>query len=469
MEVDHGNLVRMLFVILVLVAISLAAPQEGTLGWPPELDNRNPDTKSLTGRKIERYVHGSRPSWGYPVTAVAEWAYPPPRESGDDRQNHNSFYVVSPVKPGPKAPLYVVLHSASRTAFDYLGWAFLNRKVTVSDDQASAMTNVPDEFYGLYLNSTDEEWWGWGEERQSSPKSMYVTAPGEVRVLDTIEWVVDHYKIDRNRIYLAGVSMGGSGTLAIGMSHGDVFAAIRATVPAGTDYASYLMGGFGPWPEITASAATREAWIRHISRFDRPEPPIIVDFSAQNDTWAVTQSALLQAAQVGRLPLIMGWGAFGHTPFASHIGEFGNCEVVLAFPWLQIRKDEAYPVFTHASSDQRSPWLNAPVDYDQTGQINAYFRWKVEVDESYEFRILLWMDNPRIKNSVDMPKSSTANVTLRRLQHLYVGPSKQYQWKLLREARVVGEGVTVPDSANLLTIQQVNLSTKPIELMVKPD
>jgi len=68
-----------------------------------------------------------------------------------------------------------------------------------------------------------------------------------------------------------------------------------------------------------------------------------------------------------------------------------------------------------------------------------------------------------------MPKSSTANVTPRRLQHLYVGPSKQYQWKLLREGPVVGEGMTVPDPANLLTIRQVNLSTKPIELMVKPD
>ena len=57
--------------------------------------------------------------------------------------------------------------------------------------------------------------------------------PVERRVIDCVKWVIQTYEIDPNRVYLSGNSMGGSGTLGIGLRHGDVFAAIKANVPAG--------------------------------------------------------------------------------------------------------------------------------------------------------------------------------------------------------------------------------------------
>ena len=42
----------------------------------------------------------------------------------------------------------------------------------------------------------------------------------EKRVLSTVEWVVAKFGIDRNRVYLNGISMGGSGSLGIGMIRG---------------------------------------------------------------------------------------------------------------------------------------------------------------------------------------------------------------------------------------------------------
>jgi predicted peptidase len=51
-------------------------------------------------------------------------------------------------------------------------------------------------------------------------------------VIDTVKWVIKEYGIDADRAYLCGNSMGGSGTLGIGMRHGEVFAAIKANVPA---------------------------------------------------------------------------------------------------------------------------------------------------------------------------------------------------------------------------------------------
>lgn len=88
--------------------------------------------------------------------------------------------------------------------------------------------------------------------------------------------------------------MSGNGTLAIGMAHGDIFAAVRTTVPAGTGYASYLRGGFAPSPDFDATQAERDEWMRRAAGVGLPDPPVIVDFSSQLDGWAMTQPALLQ-------------------------------------------------------------------------------------------------------------------------------------------------------------------------------
>jgi len=57
-------------------------------------------------------------------------------------------------------------------------------------------------------------------------------------VIDTVMWVVKQYELDENRVYLCGNSMGGSGSLGIGMRHGNVFAAIKANVPAKIEHVS---------------------------------------------------------------------------------------------------------------------------------------------------------------------------------------------------------------------------------------
>ena len=109
-----------------LIGTALAAD------WPPTLDGKNTTTQSVDGRTIERYIHGPREAWGYKVNP-GEWNYPPAQETAAPGQNHNSFYLVAPKVPRDNAPLCVVLHSATRTAYDYLGYSSLNRKVDQSD------------------------------------------------------------------------------------------------------------------------------------------------------------------------------------------------------------------------------------------------------------------------------------------------------------------------------------------------
>src|SRR3984957_2220340 len=80
-----------------------------SLSWPPILDTQNPTTVSVDGRKIERYIHGGRPEWGYPANAA--WPYPPLEKFESTMQNNNSFYLVSPKVPRDDAPLRVAPHS----------------------------------------------------------------------------------------------------------------------------------------------------------------------------------------------------------------------------------------------------------------------------------------------------------------------------------------------------------------------
>lgn len=392
--------------------------------WPPVLDGKNPTTQSLDGRKIEHYTHGPRAEWGYPDNSPTAWAYPPAPESGRLQQNHDSFYVVSPRRPRRNAPLCVVLHAANRTAFDYMGYQFLNRKIDGVGDPPHVMTRMPDDCYGLFLNSPNAEWWGWRTVSHDMAKYADTPTPAEKRVLDTIQWVAMHYKIDRNRIYLSGVSMGGCGTLGIGLPHGDIFAAIFADVPAGTEYLA-LRRGFPAPLAPDASPAERDIWTKKISGLGLPDPPVVVDFSAPNDSWSKTQPVLLEAALAGHLPLILAWGPFGHSSFSLPIAKYPQCDVVLAYPWREIRKNSAYPVFTNASSDQRAPWLGTSSDFDESGQMNAYLRWKDQQDKPTRFSMQLWVAHPTVENPpATMPDAATADVTLRRLQHFKVQPEK---------------------------------------------
>jgi len=445
------------------------ALSRGDADWPPTLDRDCPLNCATDGRKIERYVHGPREQWGYSPNLDGMWEFPACRETGHFQQNHNSFYLVSPKNPRPGAPMCVVLHSANRTAYDYMAYQHLGRKIDGGDDPATVATRSPDDFYALYLSSTNGEWYGWSARRYDK-KKLNVPSPAEKRFLDTIEWVVTRYGIDRNRIYLCGVSMGGCGTLGLGMPHGDVFAAIRPQVPAGTEYAAACMGGFPPAPPADAPQAERDTWLKNISAVGLPDPPVILDFSAQNDNWCKTQPALLAAAQAGHLPLVVSWGLFGHTTFTSHVAKYPICDAALAFPWFEIRRNEAYPVFTNASSDQHCPWLGDGKNVDESGQINAYFRWKAQSDAATGITMQLWLAHPAVANPpANMPNASTADITLRRLRNFKVQPGATYAWRLTRDGRPVASGTVVPDVANLLTIPRVTVTTAPAELSVMAD
>ena len=177
--------------------------------------------------------------------------------------------MLHPKQARPNAPLYVVLHSAGHDVHSCLA---CTTKVGNHD-----IYHSPPDFFALYLDcrANKGDWW-WGINKYPGPE----VCPTEKRVIDTVKWVIKQYGIDENRVYLCGNSMGGSGTLGIGMRHGDVFAAIKANVPAEVKHVSSRM--YFPPQTVPANVTL-------------PDPPIVVDYSAQNDGWSRGHDAFVKA------------------------------------------------------------------------------------------------------------------------------------------------------------------------------
>ena len=404
--------------LLFLGTIALPAAE-----WPPTIVPS--DDKVINGRLMETLKHGARPEWGY-----AE-----PQE--------DTFVVVHPKTKRDNAPLYVVLHSAGHDVFSAVK---CTEEVGNHDIYRS-----PDHHYALYLDcrkNQGKDWW-WGGMHQDDKvlvdrNSGSDTSPVEKRVMDTVAWALEHYEVDPNRVYLAGNSMGGSGALGIGMRRGDVFAAIKANVPAGVEHVAERMS-FPP-------KANPESVIL-------PDPPICIDYSAQNDGWSVGHDRFAHAMNERKYPFLFYWGPFGHANNSAEIVKVND--LIDSFDWLSVKKNEAYPIFTNASTNSQLPWPDDLKNSD-SGQINAFFRWKLREDSSEVLDLSLLLASAKdLKTAFKIPEKARTDVTLRRLQHFKLTPGATFSWRFGEDH---GEGKV--DSNGLITINELTITGESTRLRI---
>ncbi|MCC7519963.1 MAG: hypothetical protein IT578_12360 [Verrucomicrobiae bacterium] len=374
----------------------------------------------IEGRVVRRYEHDSAEVWGYAAP------------------QNDYFYVVPARAPAEKAPLRVVLHSAGHSGDKVLKEAFEHHDQFhyYSDETAHV----------LYLDCAqhrDVDWW-WGHHAIKRTPERYASAlfPTEQRVLATIEWVIKQYEADRNRVYLSGISMGGSGSLGIGLRRGDLFAAISVAVPAGVEHMTFRMADG-----------------KH------PDPPPLINISSHVDRWSKDQEKLLSYFEKNRFFLVFVWGPFGHKADVSSVNP-----AVYEYPWLSIRKDEAYPVFSHATTDQRYPGHNNKTAPDQEGQINGYFRWKTIEDTTHAFVMeLRLVKKDELKRPIELPQEAVADITPRRLQNFVIQNGAGYLWSMTRTEKTLQSGRATADAGGVLTIPAVAISDTPAHLRIVPD
>lgn len=411
---------------LLLAASAPLIAQEND--WSPSKDLSDEgkffEGQSINGRQLEIFRHGVKPEWGY------------------KSPQQDMFIVMHPKSDCRNASLYVVLHSAGH---DIIECVKHTRNIGDHDIYRS-----PDDFYALYLDCAHNrgDWW-WGGMPFNDPlltkkNSGGNPTPVERRVMDTVKWVINKYDIDPNRVYLCGISMGGSGALGIGMRNGDVFAAIKASVPAGIEHVSQRM--YFPPQAVPESVKI-------------PDPPIAIDESAQNDEWSNGHERFVKAMNDRKYAILFYWGPFGHA--GNHLLIEKVNDLASSFDWLNVKKNEAYPVFTKATSNSKLPW---PDDLKSAapGQVNAFFRWKCLSDAKDRLEMSLFLATPaEMKTTFESPTEATADVSLRRIQNRPVRPGGTFQWTF---GTAKGEGRA--DAGGVVTIPGLKITANPTTLTV---
>lgn len=417
--------------LIALTALLLAAPVQllaREAEWAPSKDltdkGKALEGQPINGRQVEVFQHGVKPEWGYKAP------------------QQDIFIVLHPKIDRRNAPLYVVLHSAGH---DVVSCLQCTRSVGNHDIYRS-----PDDFFALYLDcrANKGDWWWGGMHLNDSNLTAMNSGPDPVaverRVIDSVKWVMKKYSIDSNRVYLCGNSMGGSGTLGIGMRNGDIFAAIKANVPAGIEHVSNRM--YFPPQSVPEGVKL-------------PNPPIVVDYSAQNDGWSAGHERYASAMNERKYAFYFYWGPFGHANNSAEIMKVND--LINSFDWLSVNKNDPYPVFANASTNSKLPWPDDLKNKD-AGQVNAFFRWKNISDTNTKLAMSLFLITPaRLKTAFTIPKESTADVTLRRVRNLRIKPDETFKWTF---GAAKGEGKA--DAAGLVTIPGLKITAAPTTLTV---
>ncbi len=419
---------RAAFLLLfLLTSTSLIAADND---WNPTkaLTNKGKpfDDLTINKRAYEIFEHDVKPQWGY------------------KNPQQDIFVVVHPKTEGKNLPLYVVLHSAGH---DVISCVKCTSTVGNHD-----IYRAPEDFYALYVDcrrNGGDWWWGGMHSKDANltkKNSGPEPTPVELRVMDTVRWVIKKYDIDSNRVYLAGNSMGGSGTLGIGMRHGDVFAAIKANVPAGIEHASNRM--FFPPLSIP-------------EKVKLPDPPITINYSGQNDSWSVGHERFANAMNERKYPLYFYWGPFGHANNHSAIEKVND--LINSFDWLNVKKNEAYPVFTNSSTNNKMPWPDLKSENPQTsGNINAFYRWKNISDTNEKLELNLFLVSTKdLKTKFTIPDESQADVSVRRIQNAKFKPGESFRFSF---GTTKGEGKA--DADGLITIPSLKITATPSTLSI---
>ena len=293
------------------------------------------------------------------------------------------------------------------------------------------------------------------------------------KLMDTIEWVVRTYKIDRNRIYLTGNSMGGQAALALGLTHGEVFAAINANVPATIWFAAARLG-----------LVNEDGSDRSLADVRQPgcDPPPVFDWSGSDDEWSRRHDVIYRNADRMRFAYTGWWGDYGHVSSVA-TARSKNDLVLAGVDFFAIRKDAPYAVFTESSCNTDLPWPEKDVRSSDVagtpppvivegvektsgylvrregtpaiGQWNAFLKGEVKEDSATQFAADIWIPGadelPTAK--FERPSRATANVSFRRIQNFPHGSGAKARWSFGG-----GSGVMTLDRCGLFTLEQVQIT-----------
>ena len=338
---------------------------------------------------------------------------------------------------------------------------------------------------GALLLSTNQEpydWWTGYHEKRFTGKPLVNMADwqgGVVRpyttnrIISFLTWMKQEspFDVDLSRVFTAGSSMGGSGSLMMAIRFPELIAWSRSWVGVhnpldSPNFKSSYEGVYGKQAyDVKFEDGTpvwdyyNDSW--YLRQYPKKEIGFMTFSNGKNDSAIGWRQAIEfnQALQDTKRPYIFIWGQSGHSQ-----------RTIMPLTWservmpIDIRVDQSLPAFTRCSLDD-NPGNGDPLDGDEKGQINACLYWKTEdiVDtvQRWELTVAIIDKAPEEFCLVD--------ITPRRLQQFKPAPFENYLWENIDNAtgKIIESGQVTADSNGIVTLPQVKVTKNTNRIVIR--
>lgn len=336
------------------------------------------------------------------------------------------------------------------------GWTAVYTQVPPLDEEGIAL--IPDDYtYGLPLPTDGNDWWfGYSNHIGGDLKNSTIQNYTEKRLLYELNWAMNNFDIDRDRVYLRGGSMGGTGAISMGFRYPELFAAIDSVVPRIDPAIGIRRSAFEQvWGKLEWGLKTNEGdniWdnrnLIHLAKTLHKDLPFLKNLSGRTDQtidWE-TVPPFYRALQQNRLGFIGLWSNGGHGTARN-----GAPNEYKRFQISRFRRNESYPAISNLTANN-NPGNGDRKDGDLIGMMNAGFDWEKIVDTPTRWEITLLPIDQSVRNSC-------LDLTPRRLQKMQVKPDQRYRFKNTdnKTGRLLQEGIIKPDQWKSLIIQKLEV------------
>ncbi len=428
---------------------------------------------------------------------------------------YNGYYGLQPTDPGVADSLqYAFAYSvALPDPATCPGGVPFELPVTLvlhgwSDN--SQPTNVaPSTYCALEIRPVDvgDSWWfgfSQGHDYRTGapvPTGEVIENYTEARTLRMVYDLTRHGtlggRVDQDRVYLIGHSMGGAGALALSLRYPEIFAAAYCSEPVsnfrtsgdggGTDWRPDVaikwgavnfnlpvaIDGPSDWTEDLAASANGTGvwdWQNHQDSLELRAADEVVPFGiayGRTDTiteWSTQGLPTANSLNLGQHCWGMAISDDGHV-FQNFNGLAPTLGVRIDGPFygLRVRLDETVPGFANASD-------SLPIPPPTTGGYHQTLDWSsswkpwngppLDVDSA-------WGMSFRSQSGA----AQTVDITVRRPQRFQIGPpNSEYVWENRRvsDGTIISAGVVTIDASGLLTVPSFFVSPAGNHLRIRP-
>ena len=431
------------------VTVSVDGVENKTLGEPNSLRTAVKETVGpgpFVLQRVEKpkdFNYIERPELRFYVRWEA-----PPRCAAESRPY--DYLVALPAKPAKPAPVGIHFHCWGGSLTGGYGWWYNAEKGAI----LIASNQIPYDWWTGY----HERLWSGKLQTKEDWQQGVVRAFSQKRLLAFLDWVATKWDVDRTRVFTAGSSMGGSGSIMFAIRHGEqvawavswvgvhnpakspTFKGSYENVYGKPEYGVKFEDGTPVWDYFS------DVW--YLRNHPEKEIGFITFSNGKNDSAIGWPQAVefLKALQETKRPHLFVWGQSGHGQRAAMPLDGGE-----RVNPLDIRTDQSLPAFSACSLDD-NPGNGDAKDGDPKGQVNLHLYWETKdiVDEpaSWEMTVGLAPKAPG--------DQCTVSVTPRRCQKFKPKAGEKLKWTntALNENKEVQSGEASADEHGLVTLEK---------------